>query len=104
VALLDLHYRDFFGSLPANSKIHVYNYDGEHGYEPQLAGMEAAWRFLAPGALVLVDDYTYPEVMLAVNQFICNHINDIKPLFIMDPIESTDETWWNGCVVLRKIR
>jgi len=103
-SLKNMTYQDFFADAPNGFKIQVYNYDGEHGYEPQLAGMEAAWRFLVPGALILIDDYTYPEVSLAVNQFICNHLNEVKPLFILDPIESTDETWWNGCVILRKIR
>jgi len=103
VALLDLHYRDFFGSLPANSKIHVYNYDGEHGYEPQLAGMEAAWRFLVPGALILVDDLIYPEVIRAVNQFISNHIESVKIKFVMLPNQNTDDVWWNGVCVLQVI-
>jgi len=103
-SLKNMTYQEFFADVPNGFEIQVYNYDGEHGYEPQLAGMEAAWRFLAPGALIIVDDYTYPEVSLAVNQFICNHINEVKPLLILDPIESTDETWWNGCVVLRRIK
>ncbi len=101
--LRNSNFQSFFASLPAGFKIQVYYYDGAHGYEVQLAGMEAAWNFLPSGALILVDDYTYPEVSLAVNQFMANHINNIKFQFVFDPIESTDPLWWNGCVVLRKV-
>lgn len=103
--LVNANFRSFFASFAMkHDRIGVYYYDGAHGYEVQLAGMEAAWQFLSPGALIVVDDFSYPEVQLAVNQFIANHINDIKPLFVFDPIHSTDETWWNGCVVLRRVR
>jgi predicted O-methyltransferase YrrM len=104
VQLYDCNYQTFFAEHRLSVPISVYYYDGAHGYEVQLAGMEAAWPFLAPGALIIVDDYTYPEVTLAVNQFMANHINDVKFQFMFDPIQSTDETWWNGCVVLRKVR
>lgn len=104
VQLINSGFKEFFDKAPADLRIHVYYYDGAHGYEIQLAGMEAVWRFLAPGALVIVDDYTYPEVMRAVNQFVANHINDIKIQFIFDPIQSTDPVWWNGCVVLRRLK
>lgn len=102
--LINKGFADFFREFPDHLKISVYYYDGAHGYEVQLAGMEAAWRFLAPGALILVDDWNYPEVHLAVNQFMANHINDIKALLIFDPIQNSHETWWGGCVVLRKVR
>ena len=105
VTLSNTGFKEFFAQpWPPGFRIQVYYYDGAHGYDVQLAGMEAAWPFLAPGALIIVDDYTYPEVTLAVNQFMANHINDVKFQFMFDPIQSTDETWWNGCVVLRKVR
>lgn len=100
--LRDLTFQTFFEQLPADFRIQVYYYDGAHDYETQLAGMEAGWPFLQKGSLILVDDYTYPEVSRAVNQFVANHINQIKFQFVMLPNENTDETWWNGCVVMRK--
>lgn len=102
--LRDSNFKQFFADLPRDLKIQVYYYDGAHGYEVQLAGMEAAWDWLPVGALILVDDYTYPEVMLAVNQFVANHINDVKFQFVFEPMISTDPVWWNGCVVLRRVR
>jgi hypothetical protein len=69
----------------------------------QLAGMEAAWKYLADDALILVDDYTYPEVVRAVNQFITNHAGQVKIQFVVNVPDNNDLIWWNGCVVLKKI-
>lgn len=101
VQMHDKHFKDFFAQLPAGFPIHVYYYDGAHDEQTQYEGMEAAWTHMRHGSLVIVDDFTYPEVQRAVNRFIANHIKNVKPLFIMDPIQNTDPVWWNGVVVLR---
>jgi protein O-GlcNAc transferase len=106
VALFDMRYQDYFGSVSTDFKIAVYNYDGEHGYEPQLAGMEAAWSHLRKGSVIIVDDYFYPEVTRAVNQFIANHVDRVKVLLIVDSLNETnapDPVWWNGIICLRVI-
>lgn len=102
VVLRNMGFKEFFAQCPADMKIQVYYYDGAHDYETQLAGMEAGWKFLQKGSIILVDDYTYPEVSRAVNQFVANHINQIKFQFVMLPNDNTDEIWWNGCVVMQK--
>jgi cephalosporin hydroxylase len=104
VALHNMGFQEYFALVPADFRIQVYYYDGAHDYETQLAGMEAAWPFLQKGSIVLVDDYSYSEVSRAVNQFVANHIDQIKFQFVMLPIENVDETWWNGCVVMRRER
>lgn len=105
VVLWDEDYKDYFKKdIKPDTRIQVYYYDGEHGYEPQLAGMEACWGYLHTGSFILVDDYSYPEVRRAVNQFITNHIDHIGIQFVMAPMgefENMGETWWNGYVVLR---
>ena len=103
VTLHNMGFKDYFAQHPADQKIQVYYYDGAHDYETQLAGMEAGWPFLHKGSIILVDDYTYPEVSRAVNQFVANHINQVKFQFVMLPNDNTDETWWNGVLVLRVI-
>jgi len=103
VDLRNLNFQDFFASLPADFKIQVYYYDGAHGYEAQLAGMEAAWNFLAPDAIIIVDDYLYSDVHLSVNQFIANHNREIKSMLIIDSVNDCDPIWWNGVVVLRRV-
>lgn len=102
VTLHNMGFKEFFAQCPADLKIQVYYYDGAHDYETQLAGMEAGWKYLQKGSIILVDDYTYPEVSRAINQFVANHVGEIKFQFVMLPTENTDETWWNGCVVMRK--
>lgn len=99
VELKNMRFQEFFAHH-APDRIDVYNYDGAHGYEEQLAGMEAAWSCLHPGSIILVDDYTYPEVSRAVNQFISNHIHSVEFQFVFLPPQNVDPIWWNGCVVL----
>ena len=65
--------------------------------------MEAAWSRLSAGSLILVDDYTYPEVSQAINQFVANHIEHIKFKFVFLPDISLDDSWWNGCVVMQVV-
>lgn len=102
VTLYNMGFQEYFAHCPADIKIQVYYYDGAHDYETQLAGMEAAWPFLQKGSIILVDDYTYPEVSRAINQFVANHVGEVKFVFVMLPTENTDGTWWNGCVVMRR--
>lgn len=101
--LYNMDFRDYFRALDPATKIQVYYYDGAHDEETQLAGMEAAWPFLHSGSLVIVDDYTYPEVSRAVNRFVANHIGEVKFQLVFAAMESLDEHWWNGCVVLRVV-
>lgn len=102
VVLHNQGFKEFFAQCPADMKIQVYYYDGAHDYETQLAGMEAGWPFLQRGGLMLVDDYTYNEVSRAINQFVARHVGEVKFQFVVLPFENTDETWWNGCVVMRR--
>ena len=103
VNLKNMSYQDFFAQVPADFQIQTYYYDGAHDYPSQLAGMEAGWPFLHSGSIILIDDYFYPEVSRAVNQFVANHINAIKFQFVFLPTEGLDETYWNGVVVMRVI-
>lgn len=97
----DMGYEEFFATLPADFKIQTYFYDGAHAYEPQLAGMEIAWRHLQSGSIILVDDLLYPPVNRAINQFIANHIDNVKVLLMVDSMNDCDKVWWNGVVAIR---
>lgn len=101
VGMLNMGYQKFFSEVDPRINIGAYYYDGEHNYEGQLAGMEAAWPYLHPGSIVMVDDLIYPEVSRAVNQFIANHVNNLKFTFVILPTESIDPVWWNGVCVLQ---
>lgn len=101
VKMMNMGYKEFFAQVDPQINIGVYYYDGAHDYETQLAGMDAAWPFLKPGAIVIVDDLTYIEVTRAVNQFISNHIENLKIKFVILPDQNTDNIWWNGVCVLQ---
>lgn len=105
VQLNNMDYTEFFKSIPSDLILQVYYYDGAHDYPAQLAGMEAAWPYLHTGSIILVDDYSYPEVNAAINQFVANHANRITFQFVMATKHGvgavTDPTWWNGVVVLK---
>jgi predicted O-methyltransferase YrrM len=101
--LRNMTYQDFFLSVPAEFSIQAYYYDGAHDYQSQLNGMEAAWDYLHAGSVVLVDDYCYPEVYRAVNQFVENHKANIRFLFVRLPQFQLDKTWWNGCVIMEVV-
>lgn len=107
VQLKDMDFTTFFANVPPGLVIQVYYYDGAHDYPSQLAGMEAAWPHLHAGSIIIVDDYSYPEVNAAINQFVANHANRITFQFVMATEHGAgaapDATWWNGVVVLRVI-
>ena len=101
VTLKEMDYKTFFAQVGPDFKMQVYNYDGSHAYEEQLAGIEAGWPFLKSGSIIIVDDFLYPEVNRAINQFIANHIDQVKILVAIDSMQETDKTWWNGVMILR---
>jgi predicted O-methyltransferase YrrM len=101
VEFCNADYKDFFAKLADDFKIQTYFYDGAHAYEPQLDGMEIAWKHLQSGSIIIVDDFLYPEVNRAINQFIANHIDKVKVLLIVDSMNDCDPVWWNGVCVLR---
>jgi predicted O-methyltransferase YrrM len=101
VSLHNMGFQEYFAHCPADLHIQVYYYDGAHDYETQLAGMEAGWSHLRTGSIILVDDFLYPEVNRAINQFIANHVNEIKILVAIDSMNDVDAVWWNGVIALR---
>lgn len=101
VTLKNMGFKEFFAHVDPAFRAQVYYYDGAHDYETQLAGLEAAWPFLKSGSLIVVDDYSYPEVVKSINQFVANHIDQIKFQFVMAALHDLDEIYWNGIVVMR---
>jgi len=97
----NMGYKEFFAQLPPETKIQVYYYDGAHGYEPQLEGMELGFQFMQSGSVLIVDDLFYPEVTRAVNQFIANHVNQVRVMLMIDSMQAVDPVWWNGVCAIR---
>jgi len=96
----DLDYRDYFKRYQ-RTPIGLYFYDGFHAYADQREALELAHPWLAPGAIILIDDTNtvdprqasldfleaYPEYTLLADLRTCGHQHP---------------TFWNGLMVLRK--
>ena len=77
----------------------VYFYDGSHREEDQYLGLKLAEPFLAPGAIVLVDDTNWPEPRRATERWIRE-----RGLTVLQDIRTDDfrtSAFWNGLIVCR---
>jgi predicted O-methyltransferase YrrM len=86
------------GNLPAHS-LGVYFYDGQHSEEAQYLGLRLAEPFLAPGAIVVVDDTNWPAPRRAAERWIREH-----DLAVVEDIRTDDfrtSPFWNGLIVCR---
>ena len=91
-------------------RIGVYFVDGPHDYRSQIVCLLRAKSWLAPGALIVVDDCNYEHVRQANADFLRSH-SDYALLFEaytpchpanMRPEERADAIrgWWNGVNIL----
>lgn len=83
-------------------KIGMYIYDGEHSYANQLKGLQIAEPFLAPGALILVDDTNMPHVHQATLDFIALKPDQYTLLADLKTANNCHPTFWNGIMLLQK--
>jgi hypothetical protein len=97
----DHDYRAYFGGVHRGA-IGFYIYDGDHAYAHQLRGLEAAEPFLAPGALILVDDTNDPEPRQATLDFVAARAADYAVVFERRTAANLHPTFWNGVMLLRK--
>ena len=91
-------------------KVGVYFVDGPHDYRSQLVCLLLIKPFLAPGAVIIVDDCNYRHVRQANNDFLMSH-PEFKLIFQaytsshpknMNPGAYQQATmgWWNGANVI----
>lgn len=99
----DLDYRAYFADVH-HGPIGVYLYDGEHSYENQLLGLEAAEPFFAPGCVVLVDDAFAADARAATTAFVERKPDEYEVIFDRPVASKGHPTFWNGITVFRKQR
>jgi hypothetical protein len=97
-------YRDIVGLPPVG----VFFYDGNHDSEVTLDALERTTKFLAPRALILLDDISGapscgPGCWGGVLPFLVNHLTECAPVFLMgtNNFPFGDKNWWNGIVALQ---
>ena len=97
---------DAFESLRSGrieGPVGVYYYDNGHEYEQQLEGMRLIEPYLAPDALVIVDDTDWEKVERAVDDYLAEQPCATE-IFSADGKDRGHPEWWEGMRVLRFTR
>lgn len=95
-------FEEFFFDLKKidpTTKIGVYLYDGAHDYRSQMLGLLLVKPFLAPRALIIVDDSNWSCVKQANCDFIAAH-PECQLLLDLPTAKNKDRSFWNGIQVL----
>ena len=80
--------------------IGLYYFDGPHEYVDQLRSLELAEPFLAPDALIIVDDTNGEEVRRATLDFMAARPGRYEVLLDEKTYCNCHPTFWNGIMIL----
>jgi predicted O-methyltransferase YrrM len=83
----------------APQPVGAYFYDGAHSRVAQHLGLAVAEPLLADEALVIVDDFSWPQVRAATESYVRKHPG-YRVLAEMNAAEDFDPRWCNGLLVL----
>ena len=94
---------DVFELVPAGAlgqaRAGVWYYDALHTYEGQIEGLRIAEPWLAPGALLIVDDTDWEQVACAMDDYLADQPRATRVLTI-DGKDRGFPQWWEGMQVL----
>jgi predicted O-methyltransferase YrrM len=94
---------DAFELVPAGAlgdvEIGVWYYDAAHSYEKQVEGLRIAEPWLAPGALMIVDDTDWEQVEYAMDHYLASQPRARRVLTIDGKSRGAPQ-WWEGMQVL----
>jgi predicted O-methyltransferase YrrM len=94
---------DAFELVPSGAlgetPVGVWYYDASHSYEAQLEGLRIAEPFLAPNALVIVDDTDWDDVARAMDDYVAKQPR-ARRLVTIDGKSRGAPQWWEGMQVL----
>jgi hypothetical protein len=99
---LEIDYRQFFQTPQQVPPIGFYFYDGHHSYASQLEALTLVEPFLAPGALILIDDINWLEVRTASTDFLLSHPQTYEILCCVETCQHGHPTFWNGLLLAQK--
>ena len=77
----------------------AWYYDAAHTYEAQLDGLRIAEPFLAPGALLIVDDTDWERVARAMDDYLAAEPR-ARRILTVEGKERGFPQWWEGMQVL----
>jgi predicted O-methyltransferase YrrM len=94
---------DVFELVPAGAlgdvSIGVWYYDAAHSYEAQVEGLRIAEPWLAPGALIVVDDTDWDRVAKAMDDYLVEQPR-ARRILTLDGTSRGAPQWWEGMQVL----
>jgi predicted O-methyltransferase YrrM len=94
---------DVFELVPAGAlgdvSIGVWYYDAAHSYEAQVEGLRIAEPWLAPGALVIVDDTDWDQVDRAMDDYLAEQPR-ARRILTLDGKSRGAPQWWEGMQIL----
>jgi predicted O-methyltransferase YrrM len=98
-------FHEFFADPMVNGyAVGLYYYDGAHDVQNTLNGLELGFPHVVKDGIIVLDDTLYPEVCIGLNQFLGNHPDEVKILCSISPNESWHPDWWNGTIMLQKLK
>jgi len=81
-------------------RVGVYYYDAAHDYKSQVRGLRLIEPYLAPGALLIVDDTDWEQVARAMRDYLAGQPR-AELLVKLDGKDLGQPWWWEGVQVLR---
>lgn len=94
-------YKDYFTNMHSGS-IGAYFYDGDHSEENQCEGLSVAEEYFSKNAVVIIDDFNRPDVVLGTNRYIQK--TKLKFRLICDFKTANDghPTFWDGLAIMQR--
>lgn len=94
---------DVFEIVPAGAlgerRVGVWYYDAKHDYESQVLGLRIAEPYLAPGALLIVDDTDWKPVARAMDDYLAAQPR-ARRILTIDGEDYGAPQWWSGMQVI----
>lgn len=88
------------GGALGDTRAGVWYYDALHTYEGQMEGLRIAEPWLAPGALLIVDDTDWEQVARAMDDYLAEQPR-ARRILSVDGKDRGSPHWWEGMQVLR---
>jgi len=82
-----------------DTRVGAWYYDALHTYEAQLEGLRVAEPFLAPGALLIIDDTDWADVGRAMDDYLGEQPR-ARRILSVDGEDRGFPQWWEGMQVL----
>jgi len=99
----EMDYRDYFKNNHQD-KIGVYIYDGEHSYKNQLEGLRMAEPFFSDDCLIIIDDTNKKDPRNGTMDFINQSKYKYSIIFDQKTAHNGHPTFWNGLMVLKRVK